>query len=257
MNSYRSRLIAVIGTAAVSLMPVTTSTADDLQKSLDVVEATNRSAERSQQKIDALSRETRIMLEEYRSLKESSEYQDAYQRELELLDASQQARIEALNREIAQARITRQRILPLMRSMVDALEQFVVLDLPFHHEDRIAAVMQLRQRLDRPDLSVSARFRLLLEGFQIEQNYSQTVEAWRGPLQREQDQLSVEFLRLGRVALYYQTLDREQSAYWDNNEQRWQPLASEYNRSLAAAMRVARSEAAPALLELPFPGRGS
>ena len=171
----------------------------DLQESLDVVSATNRSAERSQDKIDQLDRDTRTLLEEYRSIKESVEYQEAYTRELEQLDASQRARIESLQRQIAQARITRQRIMPLMRSMADALEKFVVLDLPFHQEERVVAVLQLKQRLDSPDLSVSARFRLLLEAYQLEQDYGGTVEAWRGPLTLEGETLSVEYLRLGRV----------------------------------------------------------
>ena len=235
---------------------VTPGVAADLQQSLDVVESTNRSAEASQQKVDALSRETRIMLEEYRSLKESSAYQEAYTRELEQLDAAQKAQIESLNKQIAQARITRQRILPLMRSMVDALEKFVVLDLPFHHEERIRSVIQLRQRLDRPDISVAARFRLLLEAYQLEQDYSRTVEAWRGPVQRDGESYSVEYLRLGRTALYYQSLDREHSAYWDRDLQTWIALDAGHNRSLAAALRIARNQAAPELMKLPFLATG-
>ncbi len=226
--------------------------AQDLQDSLEVVSATNRQAEQSQQTIDQLSRDTRAMLEEYRSLRESSEHQAAYTRELELLDASQKTRIKSLQQQIAQARITRQRILPLIRSMADALETFVVLDLPFHQEERVGAVLQLKQRLDNPGLSVVARFRLLLEAYQLEQNYSATVEAWRGPLQLNDETLSVEYLRLGRAALYYQTLDREHSGYWHRQQQSWLPLDNSHNRALSQAMRVARSETAPQLLELPL-----
>ncbi len=226
--------------------------AQNLQESLEVVSSTNRDAERSQKTIDSLSRETRMLLEEYRSLKETTEYQAAYTRELEQLNASQQKTIEILKRQIAQARITRQRILPLMRNMADTLETFVVLDLPFHQEQRVGAVLQLKQRLDNPNLSVVARFRLLLEAYQLEQNYSSTVEAWRGPLQLNGETLSVEYLRLGRAAFYYQTLDREHSGYWQQQEQSWAALDNRYNRELALAMRIARSESAPQLLELPL-----
>lgn len=226
--------------------------AAELKDSLAVVGATNSGAAKSQQKIDALSRETRVLLEEYRQLRDNAEYQDAHTRELELLDTSQKERIDSLKRQIAQARITRQRILPLMRSMADALEKFVVLDIPFHQEERIAAVLQLKQRLDRPGLSVSARFRLLLEAYQLEQNYGSTVEAWRAPLQLEQESLSVEYLRLGRVALFYQSLDREKSGYWDVQEQTWVQLDEGHKRALSQAMRVAKNQAAPQLLQLPL-----
>ncbi|GHD06390.1 DUF3450 domain-containing protein [Halioglobus japonicus] len=224
----------------------------DIDTPLEVVAETNRGAEASQRKIDELSRQTRMLLEEYRSLRESSEYQDAYTRELEQLDAAQQARIESLNQQIAQARITRQRILPLMRSMADALEKFVVLDLPFHQEQRVTGVLQLKERLDNPQLSVAVRFRLLLEAYQIEQGYGNTVEAWRGALQRDGERRSVEYLRIGRAALYYQSLDRAHSAYWDHDSQSWVDLDSTANRSIARAMRVARNQAAPELLELPL-----
>lgn len=241
---------------AFLLLPVLPLHGQDLDQSLEVVGETNRSAVSSQQRIDQLSRETRILLEEYRSLRESTQYQEAYTRELEQLQAAQQARIESLNRQIAQARITRQRILPLMRSMAEALEQFVVLDLPFHQEQRLAGVIQLKQRLDRPDLSVSARFRLLLEAYQIEQDYGATLEAWRGPLTLAGETRSVEFLRLGRAALYYQSLDRETSGYWDASGRSWQPLSDEFNRALSQAMRVASKETAPQLLSLPIAARG-
>lgn len=128
----------------------------------------------------------------------------------------------------------------------------MVLDLPFHQQERVGAVLALKQRLDNPGLSVSARFRLLLEAYQIEQNYGDTVEAWRGPLSLEGEEVSVEYLRLGRAALFYQSLDRERSGYWDAAQQAWAPLDSAYNRSLSQAMRVARNQSAPQLLELPL-----
>jgi cell division protein FtsB len=156
------RLRAVTVALLLTLSPLHVRAAE-VGDSLDVVSKTNRSAVASQEKIDKISRETRDLLEEYRKLQDGSEYQAAYTRELEDLDRSQQQRIGELRQEIAQVRITRQRIVPLMRSMADALEKFVVLDLPFHHEDRINAVLQLKERLNRPELSASAKFRLLLE----------------------------------------------------------------------------------------------
>lgn len=224
--------------------------------SLDVVSATNRSATASQEKVDRLSRETQALLEEYRKLRDGSEYQAAYTRELEALDEAQRERIDELRQQIARARITRQRIVPLMRSMADALEKFVVLDLPFRHEERIGAVLQLKQRLSQPDLSVSARFRLVLEAYQLEQDYGDRIEAWRGPLILDDQELSVEYLRVGRVALYFQSLDGANSGYWDREAQDWIALEPRFNRPLARALRVANNLTAPELLQLPLPVPG-
>lgn len=225
----------------------------DVNDSLEVVTETNSSAVRSQQTVDQLSRETRNLLEEYRKLLDGTEYQAAYTRELQELEAEQRNRVEELQEQIAQVRITQQRIVPLMRSMADALEKFVILDTPFHQEERLIAVLQLKQRLRQPDLSVSAKFRTLLEAYQLEQDYGDTVEAWRGPLQIGDEELSVQFLRIGRLALYYQLLDGTTSGYWDNNLQQWQELEPRYNRGVSQALRVAENLTAPQLLTLPLP----
>jgi hypothetical protein len=234
------------------LLWVNAAAAAQVKDSLEVVSGTTSSAAASQKKIDQLSGETRALLEEYRRLDDGAAYQAAYTRELEELQSAQRDQIEALQQQIAQAVVTRQRIVPLMRSMADALEKFVVLDLPFHHEERINGVLQLKQRLNQPDLSVSARFRLLLEAFQIEQGYGSSIEAWRGPLQWQGEQLSVEYLRVGRVALYFQSLDGSTSGVWDPEQGEWLLLDSQYNRELAQAMRVARNTVAPHLLQVPM-----
>ncbi|MCB1707987.1 MAG: DUF3450 domain-containing protein [Halioglobus sp.] len=238
-------------------LPVAFGQAAGIKDSLDVVAATNSAATASQQKIDELSRETRNLLEEYRKLLDGSEYQAAYTRELEELEQAQQQQLLALREQITQARITRQRIVPLMRSMADALEKFVVLDLPFHQEERIAAVFDLKQRLRRPDITDSAKFRILLEAFQLEQDYGGNIESWRGPLQFAGEELSVEYLRVGRVALYFQSLDGAASGYWDAREQAWLPLDEGYNRDLAQALRIAQNLTAPQLLNLPMPVAGA
>ncbi len=256
-NGIKHSLIKCVWGALFLPMALASASAADLKDSLGVVSSTNSSAVESQKKINELSRETRGLLEEYRKLHEGTDYQVAYARELQDLELVQQQEIEHLHRQIAQAKITRQRIIPLMRSMTEALEKFVILDLPFHQEDRISAVLQLKVRLNQPDLSVSTRFRLLLEAYQLEQDYGGNIEAWRGSLQLESEELSVQYLRVGRVALYFQTLDGKRSGYWSTVDDHWITLEPQYNRELAQALRVARNQVAPQLLQLPLLVPGS
>jgi hypothetical protein len=246
--SYTHGVFAVL---LVFLFPSMVCAAQ-VKQSLDVVANTNRSAAASQQKIDDLSRESKALLEEYRRLQDGSEYQEAYAWELGELDRAQRQQIEDIQAQIAQARITRQRIVPLMRGMADALENFVVLDLPFHHEERINAVLQLKRRLNLAELSVPAKFRLLLEAYQLELDYGGKIEAWRGPLQIKGEELSVEYLRVGRAGLYFQSLDGSTSGNWNVAREEWNILDSDHNRALAQALRVAKNQSAPQLLELPM-----
>jgi len=252
MTACSRELLRCLAAVALLLLGSGAFGAAGIEDSLGVVSETNREATASQQKIDRLALEARDLLEEYRTLRDGSEYQAAYTRELEELDRAQQERIENLRAQIARARITRQRIVPLMRSMAEALEKFVVLDLPFHHEERIGAVLQLQRRLGSPELSVSARFRLLLEAYQLELDYGNRIEAWRGPLNWRGEERSVQYLRVGRAALYFQTLDGSASGYWDREAQDWMPLDPQFNRPLARALRVAQNVTAPELLQLPM-----
>jgi hypothetical protein len=251
-----SRVFAAVCLVAFIVAPVLD--AAELKESREVIAKTNTEAARSQQRIDRMAGETQAMLEEYRRVQNSAEYQAAYTRELQQLEASQEVRIESLKKQVEEAGITQQRIVPLMRGMADSLEKFVVLDLPFHHEERINAVLQLQRRLRQPDLSLSVKFRLLLETWQLEQDYGVTIETWRGPLELADDSLSVEFLRIGRLALYYQSRDGLNSGYWDRSAKRWLPLNADYNQSIARALRVARDQVTPELLNLPMvpPGAG-
>ncbi len=251
----------VPGILATLLLLAWTSTASAAQvkESLSVVSDTNRNATESQKKVEDLAAQTRTLLEEYRRLQDGAEYQAAYTRELEEREQQQRAQIDDLQRQIAQAEITRQRIVPLLRSMGDALEKFVVLDLPFHHEERINGVLLLKRRLSQADLSVAEKFRLVLEAYQLEQDYGNKLEAWRGPLQWQGEELSVEYLRVGRAALYFQTLDGATSGYWSTAKEDWVTLDREFNRGVAEALRVARNQIAPQLLQLPMlaPGDAS
>lgn len=228
-----------------------------LKDSQEVISKTNTEAARSQKNIDRLAGETQARLEEYRRVQNSAEYQQAYTRELQQLNAHQEVRIESLKRQVEEAGTTQQRIIPLMRSMADSLEKFVVLDLPFHHQERINAVLQLKRRLRQPDLPLSVKFRLLLETWQLEQDYGVTIESWRGPLELSEVTLSVEFLRIGRVALYYQSRDGLNSGYWEKAEKRWIPLSVEYNQPISRALRVARDQVTPELLSLPMAPPGA
>jgi hypothetical protein len=226
--------------------------AAELSDSQAVISETNQQAANTQQNIDRLANESKTLIEEYRRLQNGVEYQLAYARELEQINDSQQLRIDSLKRQIEEAAITQQRIVPLMRSMAESLQKFIELDLPFRRESRIEAVKLLQQRIRQPELSLSMKFRLLLETWQLEQDYGMTIEAWRGPLVLADKSISVEFLRIGRVALYYQSLDGMKSGYWDQSTQNWLDLDPGFNPAINRAIRVARNQMAPQLLNLPL-----
>ena len=59
-------------------------------------------------------------------------------------------------------------------------------------------------------------------------------------------------LRIGRVALYYQTRDQKTSGMWDTAAGAWKELPSGTNRDIRTAIKVAAKTVAPELLSLPI-----
>ena len=92
-----------------------------------------------------------------------------------------------------------------------------------------------------------------MEAYQIENDYGNTIEAYRADLSLNGNNSSVDLLRLGRVALYYQRLDGSETGLWNKETKRWDTLPSDYRNAIRNGLRIARKEAAPDLLVVPVP----
>ena len=62
---------------------------------------------------------------------------------------------------------------------------------------------------------------------------------------------SVDFLRVGCVGLYYQTLDGSESGFWNGKRGSWEMLDASYRTAVRDGLRIARKQTPPELLTLP------
>ena len=63
---------------------------------------------------------------------------------------------------------------------------------------------------------------------------------------------TVSFLRIGRVALIYQTLDGEDSGVWNAKASAFNDLDGDFDSELRSAMRIAKQQSAPDLMIVPL-----
>ncbi len=211
--------------------------------------AANREAAASQQRIDALDDEARALLLDYRAVEREAEALAAYNAELEALLTAQDAESERLEREIVQAGRLEREVLPLLRRMVDTLAVFVEADTPFLLSERRGRVETLRSLLDRSDVAVGEKLRRVLEAYEIELHYGHSLEAYAGDLAIDGENRTVDFLRVGRLGLYYRSLDGESAGAWDGDG--FAPVDRSTAAQIRDGLRVARRQAAPGLLRLP------
>lgn len=232
------------------------------EQPLDVVSQTNSELADSQKTVDQLNNATNKMLQEYRAILQQKDYQQYYNFQLKQQKASQEQEITKLKNQLQELDYIEVAIMPLMQSMLVALEEFVALDIPFHQQTRMDGLQKLRSRINSGSLSLPDKYRLLLEAWQIEHDYGRSVETWRGRLSgstglTSDESLSVDYLRVGRTAFYYLTLDEQQLAIWNNASKSWQPLPDTIAPQLKRSMQIASERIAPELMPLPIPAEMS
>jgi hypothetical protein len=212
--------------------------------------AANKKAAASQVHIDQLADQTQGLLSRYSTALATNESLKKYNEQLQLEVNSQRDRITEVQRELGEINNTQQSVLPLMQNMVDTLDKFVQLDVPFLLDERTKRVAGLKQMMERADVSSSEKYRRILEAYQIETEYGRTIEAYDGKLGEGDTAKNVQFLRVGRIALLYQTPDGKETAYWDSDNKKW-VVDNDYASYTRQAIRIAKKEGAPDLLWVP------
>lgn len=237
--------------SAICAFGVTASgaTLDDI---FAVAERINAQARTSQGKVDALTEETRGLYTDYKLVLDEIEGLRVYNRQLDRQIANQEQELSQLSDSIDRVTVIERQITPLMLRMIDNLEQFVELDLPFLMTERRDRVERLRTIMERADVAVSEKFSQVLQAYQVENEYGRTMEAYGDTIDVEGTSYIVDVLKMGRIALVYQTSDGEQTGMWNDVDRRWEPLGDEYTSPVRNGIRMARQQLAPGLLILPI-----
>ncbi len=230
------------------------ATAADLDQVLDTETGAIQVAQASQARIDETVRETEVLEAEYAQLVKQLDGLTVYNEYMERQIGAQDDELASLQASIERIGEVERQIMPLMLRMFDGLEQFVRLDLPFLLDERLARVERLRTVMERSDVTVAEKFRRLTEAFQVENDYGRTIETYKDAVEIDGAVLEVDMLRLGRVALYYQTNDASATGRWDPAAGAWTPLDDGTARNqVRQGIRVARRLVAPDLLLLEIP----
>ena len=253
-HRLKTGLIAALGLASALAGTSAVVQANTLEEILEVGKTRNEAARESQDRIDRLADETRDLLGEYRTVMKQVEGLRVYNARLQRQIDNQLADIKDIDESIDRSALIARQMTPLIIRMIDGLEKFVELDMPFHMEERRQRIEFLRDNLDRADVSVAEKFRQVLEAYKIENEYGRKIDAYKGSVEVNGVEREVNFLRVGRIALLYQTTDTENSGAWDKRNHTWVPLeAGEYRNVIMKGLRLARNEASIDLMNLPIP----
>ena len=239
------RAIAIPACACTVLWIGSSSLADTEKVKASISEQVKaeQAAAASQKKIEQLDDETSKMLTDYRQMTTEAESLKKYNDELAVQVKSQTDQLGGMAQQLEQIQTTAREVLPMMNKMLDTLDEFVKLDLPFLPEERSGRIATLKDMMGRADVSTSEKYRRLVEAYQIEMEYGRTVESYQGKVGDK----TVEFLRAGRVSIMYQALDGKETGYWDADAKKW-VADSSYADAVKAGIKIAKKQSAPDFL---------
>ena len=244
--------IALLVSAGTLVGAATATQADTLDSILAVGKSKNAAARKSQTKIDRLADETRDLLSEFKTVSKQVDGLKVYNTRLQRQIENQLARIEGIDESISNSTIISRQMMPLVIRMIDGLQKFVELDVPFAMKERQQRVNFLRANVDRSDLTVAEKFRQVLEAYKIENEYGRKIDASKGSVEIGDVERDVNFLQVGRIAYLYQTTDTKLSGAWNQRTRSWVPLErGEYRNAIMKGLRIARKEASIDLMNLP------
>ncbi len=254
MKERLKRALPGAATLAVTAMlglPTAVSAAT-IKQITDAGEARAAAAQADQRRIEQVADQIETLVADYQTESKVVDGLVVYNSLLQRQIDNQEMEMTALTESIENVALIERQIVPLMTSMLDSLETFVELDTPFLQQERADRIARLRNMMDRSDVTAAEKLRNILEAYSIENDYGRTIEAYKGSLDVDGRQLEVDFLRIGRVSLTYQSVGGAVTGAWDNNTRSWVELPKEtYKAQIADGLAIARKQVAPDLIVAP------
>lgn len=228
------------------------SVSQSIEPLIEVSKQRSAAAKASQAKVDRLADETANLLSDYKTVMKQVDGLKVYNARLERQIANQERRIRDIDASISEASVIQRQIPPLVTRMLDGLEQFINLDMPFELETRLGNIEAVRSNMDRSDVTSAEAFRQVLELYSIELQYGRGIESYRDSIELSGSEREVDILRIGRIALVYQSTDGAETGAWNRTSKSWEELsAGQYASAVRDGVRIAKKQATIELLNMP------
>ena len=176
----------------------------------------------------------------------------AAQDKLKSAAGSLQQKNRLLEKKIIESKRISDEILPFINDVFHRITQMVENDPPFLRKERVERLRNLHQTLEDPQATASEKFRRIMETLLVEAEYGNTVEVYRERISLENKDILANIFRLGRVSLFFQTLDRKTCGYFDPSLSAWKQFSPKYNHDISMAIEMGAKRRPVDLVRLPL-----
>jgi len=205
-----------------------------------------------QEQINKLDEESKRIYFEYKDTLNEYKSLKNYDDQLSKIVDQQIQEIKSIEEQIESLDDINIDILPLLKRMVESLSKFVSIDIPFLIDERKKRVEDLDQLITRADVTTAEKFRKIFETYQLEADLGRTIESYNGYIEIDNDSKAVEYFRLGRLGLFYRTLDGKETGFWDNTQKKWEHKGSSLDNDIKLALDIANRQSPPNFISLPL-----
>ena len=143
---------------------------------------------------------------------------------------------------------------PYLDDLVVEIKELKASDLPFAMSERARRLADLEAALNSYDVDLPEKLNRVMEVLKIEAGFGRGFEVSEEVLNRGDGETAVRVLRLGRVGLYYLTLDGSQAGWFNRESKTWEKLPGIYSEAVKEALRMALKQRAFDLVQLPVAG---
>ncbi len=216
-----------------------------IHKAIDVRQAT-------QNKIADWQDERRQLVSRYDALEAENKRLASQKIEMERMLTTTSGRISTRKRQLVELSTLSGEMRPALDDILAQLKLIVEADLPFLKNERRRRLATIAEILDDPQKPVSEKFRKAIEALLVEAEYGNTVSVYRETLSIDDKSILVNIFRLGRVSLFFQTLDRKTTGHYDAVRKKWVVLPSSFNREMNIAFEIGARQRPATIVRLPI-----
>ena len=254
LSGLRRRSSIAVSVAAAACLLAPLAHGQSVGRIIDEQGSFDQGSRESQARVTRYAQQTSELLGEYRVTLQQLDRVNIYNNNLQAIVNDQQESIDQIRSDLEGFEQTEQGIVPLMMDMIADLKAFIEADIPFNLNNRLDVVARLQDNMTNSDLAVQERYRQIVEAYKTEAAFGRNIETYEGNVTIDGVDTTVDFLRLGRVVLAYQTKDQAVTGVWNTATRQWEVVSSSYRRAVADGISQARKEAPPNLMVLPVPG---
>ncbi len=218
---------------------------EPVQQAIDTRQATQHDEE-------AWRLEKEVLVARFEQLQQEQAQLKQQQAELEKRITSTHKRLTEKEKQLSHIQQISTQIQPFLTDLVASLQRRIAEDLPFLMQERRQRIEKLEALMSDPEVDASERYRKVMEALLVEAEYGFTIETYQETIQVADRPLLADILRLGRLVLYYQSLDGKAVGFYNVAEDKWDSLPASHAPAIGTAINIAAKRQPVELLTLPL-----